>query len=117
MRHQVKSKRINRDRSHLDAMLKNLTTSVILHERVKTTQAKAKLVKPVIEKVISIAKKNDTMNAMRKLNAFLPNKSAAEKLVKELVLRYKDRPSGHVRLTKLGFRAGDAAPMVQIDLV
>jgi len=117
MRHAVKSKRINRNEAHLDAMLRNLVTSIILYEKVKTTRAKAKVVRPLVEKVISTARKKTPMQAMRTLNRYLPDENAAKKLVKELKERYKDRSSGFVRLTPLGFRAGDAAPMVQIELV
>lgn len=117
MRHRVKSKRANRNSAHLNAMLRNLATSVILYEKVKTTEAKAKLVKPVIEKLISKAKKADAMNAYKALNAYLPDKNASKKVMKELTERYKARPSGFIRLTKVGFRAGDSAPMTQIELV
>lgn len=117
MRHKVKSKRINRDEAHLDSMLRNLATSIVLYERVKTTRSKAKLVKPIVEKLITASKKNSTANAMRLLNAYLLDKNASKKLVRELLDRYKDRNSGFLRLTNLGFRSGDAAPMVQIELV
>ncbi len=117
MRHRVKSKRINRDEAHLDSMLRNLATSIVLYEKVKTTKAKAKLVKPIIEKLISVAKKNSKMNAYRSLNSYFLDKNAPKKLINELLERYKDRNSGFVRLINLGFRAGDAAPMVQIELV
>ncbi|MBN2095824.1 50S ribosomal protein L17 [Candidatus Peregrinibacteria bacterium] len=117
MRHAVKSTRINRDEAHLDAMLRNMVTSIILYEKVKTTRAKAKLVKPLVEKVISATRKQSPVQAMRSLNRYLSDKNASVKLVKELKDRYKDRSSGFVRLTHLGFRVGDAAPMVQIELV
>lgn len=117
MRHQVKSTRINRDSAHLSAMLANLATSIILYEKVKTTTTKAKAVKPVVEKLISAAKKKTLPLAMRHLNKHLYDKNASKKIVRELIDRYKDRDSGYVRITKLGFRAGDAAPMVQIELV
>jgi len=117
MRHQVKSKRVNRGEAHRDLMLRNLATSVVLYEKVKTTYAKAKLVKPIIEKLITTAKNNTALNAKRSLNAYFLDKNASNKMTKELLERYKERNSGFVRLTKLGFRAGDAAPMVQIELV
>ncbi|MDH5596983.1 MAG: 50S ribosomal protein L17 [Candidatus Peregrinibacteria bacterium] len=117
MRHRVKSTRLNRDRSHLDAMTRNLATSIILYEKVKTTEGKAKLVKPIVEKLITKAKKQDLPLAMRTLNAFLTDKNASKKLIRELLERYKERNSGYLRVTPLGFRAGDAAPMVQIELV
>lgn len=117
MRHRQKSKRINRDRAHLDAMLRNLATSVILYEKIKTTQAKAKLVKPIVEKLITASKGKSKMNAYRTLNAYLFDTNASKKLMNELAPRYKDKSSGCVRITKLGFRAGDAAPVVQLELV
>ena len=117
MRHKVKSKRINRDAAHLNSMLRNLSTSIILYEKVKTTRAKAKLVKPIVEKLITNAKKSSTPNAMRHLNAYLLDKNASKKLIREILDRYKDRNSGFVRLSNLGYRAGDSAPMVQIELV
>jgi len=117
MRHRVKSKRLNRDKAHLDSMLRNLATSIILYEKVKTTRPKAKLVKPIVEKLISASKKDSKVNALRQLNSYLLDKNASKKLTRELADRYKDRQSGFVRLTNLGFRAGDAAQMVQIELV
>jgi len=117
MRHRVKSTRLNRNKAHLNAMLRNLATSIILYEKVKTTVAKAKLVKPVVERLIAQSKKQDLPTAMRSLNAYLMDKNAAKKITRELTDRYKDRSSGFTRLTPLGFRAGDAAPMVQIELV
>ena len=117
MRHRVKSKRLNRNEAHLNAMTRNLATSIILYEKVKTTQSKAKLIKPVVEKLISKAKGQELPLATRTLNSFLQDKNATKKLTRELLDRYKDRNSGFLRITPLGFRAGDAAPMVQIELV
>jgi large subunit ribosomal protein L17 len=117
MRHRVKSTRLNREKSHLDAMTRNLATSIILYEKVKTTEGKAKLVKPVLEKLITKAKKHELSVAMRMLNAYLTDKNASKKLTRELLDRYKERSSGYLRVTPLGFRAGDAASMVQIELV
>lgn len=117
MRHRVKTTRLNRDRSHLDAMTRNMATSIILYEKVKTTQAKAKLIKPIVEKMISKAKSQDLATAMKTLNGTLTDKNASRKLIREILERYKDRNSGFLRITPLGFRPGDAAPMVQIELV
>ena len=117
MRHRVKSTRLNRDAAHLNSMLRNLATSIILYEKVKTTQAKAKLVKPIVEKLISSAKKQDLPTAMRALNAYLMDTNASKKLTRELLDRYKDRQSGYLRITPLGFRTGDAAKMVQLELL
>lgn len=117
MRHLVKTTRLNRDEAHLDSMLRNLATSVILYEKVKTTQPKAKLVKPVIERLISNSKKQSLSVATRKLNSYLTDKNASKKLLRELLKRYENRNSGFVRLIPLGYRAGDAASMVQIELI
>lgn len=117
MRHRRNTTRINRDPAHLDSMLRNMATSIILYEKVKTTEAKAKLVKPVVEKLITKAKKNTLPVAMRTFNAYLTDKNASKKLMRELLERYKERNSGYLRITPLGFRGGDSAPMVQIELV
>lgn len=98
-------------------MLGNLATSIILYEKVKTTQAKAKMVKPMVEKLITAAKKGPLPTAMRTLNAALPDTNASKKITRELLKRYENRSSGYLRIIPLGFRAGDAAPMVQIELV
>ena len=117
MRHRVETKRLNRKSSHLNAMLRNLATSIILYEKVKTTEPKAKLVKPIVEKLVTAAKKDDLQAVMKNLNAYLTDKNASKKLVREIVKRYADRNSGYLRLIPLGFRNGDAAKMVQIEFV
>ena len=117
MRHRVKSARVNRNRAQLDALLRNMATSLILYEKIKTTEAKAKLLRPVVEKLITAAKKQEKHNAIRSLKAYLYDNNATKKMMEVLLDRYKDRNSGYVRITKLGFRAGDAAPMVQVELV
>lgn len=117
MRHRQKTKRLNRNRAHLDAMLRNMVTSIILYEKVKTTKSKAELAKSVVEKLITKAKKQPLPVAMRTLNGYLMDENASKKLTRELLERYKDRQSGYLRVTPLGFRAGDSAPMVQIELV
>lgn len=117
MRHRVKSKNAGRNKAHLDAMLRNMATSIVLHEKIETTAAKAKLIKPVLDKLIARAKKSSVVEANRDLNAYLLDKNATKKVMRELLDRYKDRPSGFLRLTRAGFRAGDGAPMMQIELV
>lgn len=117
MRHRVKTARLNREGSHLDSMLRNMATSIILHEKVKTTQSKAKMIKPVVEKLITAAKGQSTSLALRTLNAYLTDKAASKKLTQELLERYKERSSGYLRVIPLGFRKGDSAPIVQIELV
>jgi len=96
--------------------LKNLASSVILYEKVKTTEAKAKLVKPLIERIITKSKK-DTLANKRYIFSMLSQKGAAKKAVEELSKRYKDRKGGYTRITKIGARQGDAAKMAEISLV
>lgn len=121
MRHQVKSKRLkNKSKAHMNAMLRNMATSIILYEKIKTTQARAKMVKPVLEKLITTAKKQSKKSlpvAMRTLTSYLPDKNASKKVSRELLDRYKDRDSGFLRITNMGFRPGDGAPVVMIELV
>jgi len=117
MRHRVKSKRIGRNKAHLSAMLRNLTTSIVLFEKVKTTKAKANAVKPIVEKMIVDAKTMTLPLSIKKLKAYLKDDNAVKKVTEDLAKRYKDRPSGFVRLIPIGHRAGDSAPMVQIELV
>jgi large subunit ribosomal protein L17 len=116
MRHRVKTTKLNRDEAHLDSMLRNLAASIILYEKVKTTQAKAKAIKPIVEQLITNSKKQSLPVAMRKLNAYFFDKNASKKLVHELLKRYEKKESGFVRVTPLGYRKSDAAPMVQIEL-
>ena len=97
-------------------MLKNLAASVLIYEKVKTTQAKAKAVKPLVEKLISAAKIGD-LTARRKLIKVLPQPMAIKKAMEVLGARYKDRKGGYTRIIKLGKRQGDGAEMAQIELV
>lgn len=97
-------------------MLRNLTASVLIFEKVRTTKAKAKAVKPLVEKAISIAKKND-LNARRSLIETLPQKMAVKKSMEVLGERYKERAGGYTRIVKLPMRQGDGAEMAVIELV
>ncbi|MFH0820773.1 MAG: 50S ribosomal protein L17 [Candidatus Peregrinibacteria bacterium] len=117
MRHLVKSKRLNRAKPHRDSLLTNMAVSVILYEHVETTEAKAKFVKPFVEKLITIAKTKDPVTAMRQLTQLLPDEKAAQKLVRELKTRYAQRSSGFTRVIRLGFRPSDAARKAFIELV
>ncbi len=117
MRHLVKKHRINRSKDHRVALIKNLAVSLILHERVKTTAPRARAIRPVIERLIANAKKATPQIALRNLNAFLPDPKASSKVMEELIKRYEKRSSGFVRMVALGYRPGDAASKVQIELV
>lgn len=115
MRHRNTGKVLDRKKGPREALLKNLATSVILHEKVKTTKAKAKAVRPLVEKLIT-AGKGGTIAARRKLVGIV-GENAAKKIMEVLAPRYQGRPGGYLRLTNLGTRMGDAAEMVQIEMV
>jgi large subunit ribosomal protein L17 len=116
MRHRKKGKILDRKKEPREMMLRNLAASVLIYEKVKTTEVKAKAVKPLVERAITIAKKGDLV-ARRRLIAILPQKNAVKKAMEVLGERYKDRPGGYTRIVKLGHRQGDGAKIAQIELV
>ncbi|HET6381717.1 MAG TPA: 50S ribosomal protein L17 [candidate division Zixibacteria bacterium] len=110
-------RKLGRDSAHRLRMLNNLAVAVIRYERVKTTEAKAKEVRGLVDELITTAKRGD-LSARRRLAATMPHEPLiVEKLMGELATKYADRPSGFTRVTKIGERLGDAAPIVQIELV
>lgn len=116
MRHRNKNKILDRKKEPREMMLRNLASSIIIYEKVKTTQAKAKVVRSLVEKVITIVKKGD-LTSRRRLIEILPQKMAIKKAFEVLAGRYKDRKGGYTRIIKLGSRQGDRAKIVQIELV
>jgi len=116
MRHRKKTKILDRKKEPREAMLRNLATSIILYEKVKTTKARARAVRPLVEKMITLGKKN-TLASRRQAIKFFYIENPVKKIFEELGPRYKDRPGGYTRITKLGYRQGDSAEMVQIELV
>jgi large subunit ribosomal protein L17 len=117
MRHQKTKKKLSRSSAHRKALLMNLSKELIEHERIKTTEAKAKAVKPEIEKLITLAK-NDTLHARRQaLSTLAQDKFAVHKLFVDVAPRYTERPGGYTRILKIGQRAGDATEMVFLELV
>ncbi|HOZ55947.1 MAG: 50S ribosomal protein L17 [Parcubacteria group bacterium ADurb.Bin316] len=116
MRHQVKEKKLGRKKEPREMMLRNLAASIVMYEKVKTTEAKAKAVKSLVEKVITIAKKDD-LTSRRRLVAILPQKLAIKKALEVLSKRYDGRKGGYTRIIKLDSRPGDGARMAQIELV
>ena len=118
MRHQKTRHKLSRDSAHRKALLANLCIEVIDHERIKTTEAKAKALKPEIEKLITLAKTDD-IPSRRKAAATLqsPDKGVIHKLFTEIGPRYVDRPGGYTRILKLGPRSSDSTEMVFIELV
>jgi len=116
MRHRNKTKTLDRKKQPREMMLRNLASSVIMYEKVKTTEAKAKVVRSLVDKTITISKKGD-LTSRRKLIALLPQKKAIAKLMDVLSKKYQDRKGGYTRIIKLGSRQGDGADIVQIELV
>jgi large subunit ribosomal protein L17 len=115
MRHQKKGRKLGTDASHNKAMLKGLAVGLFKSERMKTTEARAKEVRPLVDKVITWAKRGD-VHSRRLAIAALGDKDLVAKIFDDKE-RYEDRPGGYTRILKLGPRKGDAAPMVIMELV
>ena len=116
MRHRKSGRHLNRTSSHREAMFRNMASSLIEHEIIKTTLPKAKELRRVAEPLITLAKEDSVANR-RLAFSRTRSKSAVGKLFAELGPRYVERPGGYTRILKCGFRAGDAAPMAFIELV
>jgi large subunit ribosomal protein L17 len=116
MRHKLKGRKLNRTSSHRKALFSNMANSLIAHEQIKTTLPKAKELRGVVEKLITIGKKGG-LHARRQLISQLQSKENANKVIETLADRYKTRAGGYTRIIKAGFRYGDAAPMAVIELV
>ena len=117
MRHQRKRHQLSRDPAHRKALLANLSKEVIEHERIQTSEAKAKAVKPELEKLITLAKRGDLHARRQALSTLAQDKFAVYKLFEEVAPRYADRPGGYTRILKLGPRRSDSTEMVFIELV
>ncbi len=116
MRHRKSGRKLNRNSSHRTAMFRNMTSSLIEHEAIKTTLPKAKELRRVAEPLITLAKE-DSVSKRRLAFSRLRDKAAVGKLFAELGPRYKARPGGYLRILKCGFRPGDNAPMAFVELV
>ena len=116
MRHARGYRRLNRTHEHRKAMFSNMAGSLIEHEQIKTTLPKAKELRPIVEKMITLAKRGD-LHARRLVTSKLKQDSYVEKLFNVLGPRYKERKGGYVRILKAGFRYGDMASMAIIELV
>ncbi len=116
MRHARGYRRLNRTHEHRKALFANMAGSLIEHEQIKTTLPKAKELRPIIEKLITLAKRGD-LHARRQAAAQLKQDKDVAKLFEVLGPRYKDRQGGYVRVLKAGFRYGDMAPMAIIEFV
>ena len=116
MRHRKSGRKFNRTSAHRQAMLRNMAVSLLEHEAIKTTLPKAKELRRVAEPLITLAK-NDSVANRRLAFARTRSEKAVGKLFNELGPRFKDRPGGYLRVLKMGFRAGDNAPMAYVELV
>lgn len=116
MRHRVGGSKLKRDVGARNSLLKGLVTSIIEHERVVTTVPKAKAVKPLVDKMITLGKR-DTLHARRQAAAFLETPAAVKKLFDKLGTRFGQRNGGYTRIVKLGWRKGDGAEQAIIELV
>src|SRR6266576_5831973 len=118
MRHGKTRHKLSRDSAHRRSLLRNLSRDLIEHERIKTSQAKAKAVKPEVEKLITLAKRGD-LHARRQAMSTLqhPDKGVIYKLFEEIAPRYTARPGGYTRILKLGPRSSDSTEMVYLELV
>jgi large subunit ribosomal protein L17 len=116
MRHLIKRKKLRRNTSHRRALLRNLVTSFLEKERIRTTLVKAKAARPLAEKMITLAKK-DSLQARRQTLRFIYKKPVVKKLFEELGPRFSERPGGYTRVVKIGPRAGDGAEMAILELI
>ena len=116
MRHQRKGKKLGRDSAHRKALYSNLAGALITHGRIETTEAKAKELRPFVEKIISKAK-TGTLHSRRLAGRHIQKRAAADKLFQELGPRFAKRPGGYTRILKTAHRKGDGAEMARIELV
>ncbi len=114
MRHRKKTVKLQRDTAHRRSLLANLTCSLIEHGRIRTTLAKAKALRPIAEKMVTLAKRGD-IHARRQAVAFLRQKEVVSKLFSEIAPVCEDRQGGYCRITKLGARSSDSAQMAYIE--
>jgi large subunit ribosomal protein L17 len=116
MNHRKTGRKLSRSSSHRKALLRNMVTSLLEHEQIRTTDAKAKELRGVADRMITLGKRG-TLHARRQALQTIRSKDVASKLFDELADRYRERPGGYTRVIKLGQRPGDAAPMSIIELV
>lgn len=116
MRHRKQGRKLNRTQSHRKAMFMNMSVALITHEQIVTTLPKAKELRSVVDKLITLGKRGD-LHARRQAAAQLQDNDVVQKLFSTLAERYKERPGGYTRVLKAGFRYGDNAPMAVIELV
>ena len=116
MRHRIKGKQLSRTASHKKAMLANMATSLFQHDRIVTTEAKAKELRPYAERLITLARRGD-LHARRLVERRIKDKAVSHRLFAEIGKRFAARPGGYTRIIKLGHRVGDGADTARIELV
>lgn len=116
MRHRIAGRKLGRTTSHRVAMLRNLVSSLLEHEKVKTTDAKAKEVRPLAEKLIGLGKRGD-LHARRQALSVVRKPDLVKKLFETLSPRYQSRTGGYLRIVKVGYRPGDGAPVSLVELI
>jgi large subunit ribosomal protein L17 len=116
MRHGNKGRRLSRTRAHKQAMLRNLAASLFQHERVETTEAKAKELRPFAERLITLARRGD-LHARRLVERHIKDRAVSGRLFTEIGKRFAGRPGGYTRILKMGHRSGDGAELARIELL
>lgn len=116
MRHRVKGRQLSRTSSHKRAMLRNMATSLFQHDRIVTTEAKAKELRPYAERLITLARRGD-LHARRQVERRIKDRAVAGRLFSEIGPRFAGRPGGYTRIVKLGHRVGDGAETARIELL
>ena len=116
MRHHRSGKKLGRDAAHRKALYSNLAGALIEHGRIRTTEAKAKAVRPIAEQLITLGRRGD-VHARRQALAYLRSQDVVHKLFSDVGPRFADRPGGYSRIVKIGPRPGDAAPIAYLELV
>ncbi|MDP6474520.1 MAG: 50S ribosomal protein L17 [Alphaproteobacteria bacterium] len=116
MRHRNSGRKLNRNSSHRRAMFRNMATALLKHEQIKTTLPKAKELRPVVERMITLGKRG-SLHSRRQALSYLQDEKIVRKLFDGLAERYENRAGGYTRVLKAGFRYGDSAPMAYIELV
>ena len=116
VRHRVRGKQLSRTAEHRRALLNNLATSLFKHDKIDTTEAKAKELRPFAERLITLARRGD-LHARRQIERRIRDRAVADRLFKEIGPRFATRPGGYTRILKLGARAGDGAETARIELL
>lgn len=117
MRHRISRQRLPQKPAHARSLTRNLVTSVLLYETVRTTKKRAEIAGPIVERLITVAKKKEPREAIRAINRVVTHRNASRKMMEVLKGRYKDRQSGFTRIVPLGSRKGDGAMLVELSLL